>query len=356
MPKTELPPAARAVAAGWRQVRPDDEVLVFPMADGGEGTLEALAGNQPEAVWHVLRVTGPDGRSTAARWLEMPGAVAAVELAESSGITKMGALDARGATSRGLGEVLRAVAQRQPTRVLLGLGGSASTDGGWGALSALGLRAFDVDGDPLAEGGAALDRLGSIDDSGLIRLPPVTLLADVDNPLLGPKGAAAVFGPQKGADEQDVAFLDACLARWAVALGGDHTLPGAGAAGGVGFGFMTLYGAEKASGAATVAEASGLADAVARADVVVTGEGRFDDSSLGGKVVGHVMSLAAAVDPSTPVAVVAGELDRQPEWGYSLVQLAGSAEAALADPVLWLRRAGLRAATDHDFRIRDRMR
>lgn len=348
--------AARAIAAGWRDVRPDDELLLFPMADGGEGTLEALAVDRPGVVWHTLRVTGPDGRRTGARWLELPGSVAAVELAESSGITKMPALDPRGATSRGLGEVLRAVALRQPARILLGLGGSASTDGGWGALSALGLQAFDVDGQPLPDGGAALDRLSSVDDSALVRLPPITLLADVDNPLLGPGGAAAVFGPQKGADDQDVMFLDACLARWAVALGGDHTLPGAGAAGGVGYGFMTVYGAQKASGAATVAESSGLADAVSSADVVITGEGRFDDSSLGGKVVGHVLSLTRSASSQPEVAVVAGALEREPDWGYSLVELAGSLGSALADPAAWLRRAGSLAATDRDFRIREQMR
>lgn len=345
---------AQAIADGWERNRPGDDLALHPMADGGEGTLDALAASQSEAIWHAVEVTGPDGSPTTARWLQLPGGVAAVELAESSGITLMAELDPLHATTYGLGEVLRAVAQENPGEILIGIGGSASTDGGWGALSALGLRAWNADGEPLAHGGAALEGVAHIDRDALVSLPPITLLADVENPLLGDLGAAAVFGPQKGAGPEDIALLDRCLARWSEVLGGDAEAPGAGAAGGVGFGFMAAYGAVRAPGAGHIAEVAGLLDAIDEADVVITGEGKFDASSRHGKVVGHVLEAVHEQSRAPEVIVIAGQIDADVEHGYALAQLAGSADAAMNDPVRWLLETGALAAREYTSRCESR--
>jgi len=339
--------AAKAMADGWLAVRGTDLVEQYPMADGGEGTLEALAAAHPEAQGRRLGVTGPDGRGVTARWLWLPDGTAAVELAESSGITYMGRLDPLYSTSRGLGEVLRAVAEEQPTQILVGIGGSASTDGGWGALAALGLRAFDARGRMLGPGGASLAGAVRVDTTELVPLPPVTLLADVDNPLLGERGAATVFGPQKGAGPEDVAVLDNCLSCWSRVLGGDPDMPGAGAAGGVGYGLMTVYGATRAPGADVIAQVSGLSAAIAGTNVVITGEGRFDASSLHGKVVGHVLDMVRRSADPAQLIVIAGQIDSPVERGYALTAVAGSVESAIADPLHWIRRAAADAARDY---------
>ncbi len=339
--------AASAIAAGWRKERPGDELLELPQADGGEGTLDAIE----RAVSGSVRrdagpVTGPDGRPTPGAWLQLPDGTGVVELAQCSGLPLMASPDAMAATTRGLGEVLRLALSSRATDLVIGLGGSASTDGGMGALRALGLRLRDGDGDDIPDGGSGLIRLATIDRSGLLTPPArVTLLTDVTAPLLGASGAASVFGPQKGASSEDVSALDAGLAHLAELLGGDPDAPGAGAAGGTAHGFATLWGAEIVPGAARIAELSGLTSALSTADLVITGEGRFDAQSLGGKVVGGVLATAAAA--RVPVAVVAGAIDIDPGvWATSLTELAGSSEAALGDPVRWLREAGARAARE----------
>jgi len=333
--------AAALLAAGWRDVRPDDELLLRPMADGGEGTLDALAKAIPAARWRSAPgCTGPDGRRVDGRYLLLPDDVAAVELAVTSGLPLMRAPDPLRATTRGLGEVIAAALDAGARELVVAVGGSASTDGGAGALAALGLRLLDADNNALDDGGAALATLAHV-DAGQLRPPPpggVRILTDVTHPLLGPLGAAAVFGPQKGASPTDIALLDAALARFAALLGGDPAAPGAGAAGGTAFGFAALWGARVVSGAATVADLIGLDDAIARADLVVTGEGRLDASSWRGKVVGEVASRTTA-----PLAVACGSADgSQPRATHvvSLAQLAGSVEAAMADPRRWLLAAG----------------
>ena len=301
--------AAAAIAAGWRSVRPGDEPLVRPQADGGEGTLDALAGAIAGAVRHpVLAVTGPDGRAVDAYWLQLPDGTAAVELAVSSGLPLMHSPDPLAATTRGLGEVIAAALDAGAQRLVVALGGSASTDGGRGALEALGwphsLRAAPPGG--------------------------VVLLTDVTAPLLGPTGSAAVFAPQKGADADQVAVLEARLAAFAALLGGDPSAPGAGAAGGTAYGLSAVWGATITSGADYIADLTGVHDRPA--DVLITGEGRFDAQSHGGKVVGQLLARA----PGRTV-VIAGELAAAPpDLGYSLTELAGSTEEAMADPERWL--------------------
>ena len=343
--------AASAIGAGWRAVRPLDEVLLLAQADGGEGTLSAIASAVPAArLMDVGPVTGPDGRPVEGHWLWLPDGTAVVELALTSGLPLMAALDPLGATTRGVGEVIAAALSAGATSLVIGLGGSASTDGGTGALRALGLELFDADGAALPDGGGGLARLARVDATRLRPAPPggVRLLSDVTAPLLGPRGAAAVFGPQKGATPTQVAELDAALTRWSTLLGRESaTTPGAGAAGGTGYGFLALWGAEIEAGSAAIATLTGLDAAAASADVVLTGEGRFDATSLAGKVVGHALQLPTR--PDARRGIIAGTVDLAvPEgvWSASLVELAGSSDAAIDDPARWLFAAGITAARE----------
>jgi glycerate kinase len=234
--------------------------------------------------------------------------------------------------------------------LLLTLGGSATTDGGTGALAALGARFLDADGAELPPGGAALARLHRVDLTELTAPPSggVQCLVDVTAPLLGPLGAAGQFGPQKGASPAQVVELDAALSRLADLLGGDPDAPGAGAAGGTAYGFAVCWGAEFVSGAAAVAAAAGLDDALAGAGLVITGEGQFDAQSLRGKVVGDLLDRAGRV--GVPVAVVAGRVDVAEalpvDRALSLTELAGSVGSAMGDPVRWLTEAGRRLARE----------
>ena len=336
--------AAAALAEGWRGARPGDELVCLPLADGGEGTLQVLAAADPAARWHRAQVTGPDGRLVPSRWLERPDGASCVELAQASGLPLMAAPDPLGAQTTGTGELIARALDAGATRIVIALGGSASTDGGTGALAALGARFLDAAGRPLAPGGGALADLASADLTGPRPPPPggVTCLTDVRAPLLGPRGAAAVFGPQKGADAAQVAILEAGLARLALALGGDPGAAGAGAAGGTGYGFAAAWGAGITPGAAELCRIVGLDRELSRADLVLTGEGRYDATSGGGKITGTV--LAAAARAGVPAALVAGVIATDPPPGaaaaVALDALAGGAAAAMASPGRWLRAAG----------------
>jgi glycerate kinase len=338
--------AAELIAAGWQSVRPSDEVVLLPQADGGEGTIEAIEAAIPGSLRHSAgSVTGPDGRPTAGWWLELPNGAAVVELAISSGLPLMEALDPLGATTRGLGEVVRSALDAGARSILIGLGGSASTDGGSGALSALGLRLLDANGEQLEDGGEPLARLSSIDSSELTPPPAggVVLLTDVTSPLTGATGAAKVFGPQKGAAPAQVAILDSALAHFADVVGCDPTIIGSGAAGGAAFGFTALWGARIESGADYLADLSGLDEHLATADILLTGEGRFDAQSLSGKVVGALLERARQYD--VIAGVIAGQVTtRAPVWSLSLTDLAGSSDAAMASPERWLLKAGAHCA------------
>ncbi len=338
--------AAEAIATGWLSARPRDTLRLMPQADGGEGTLDAIAASVEGSVLRSAgHVTGPDGRPTPGRWLELPGGVAVAELAQSSGLPLMAALDPLRATTRGLGEVIRCALEAGATSVIIGLGGSASTDAGAGALSALGLRLLDAAGAPINDGGGALVGLGSIDRSGLVAAPigGVLLLTDVAAPLLGPTGAAAIFAPQKGAGPAQVRQLEEAVGHFAALLGGDPGQAGGGAAGGTAFGFAAAWDARLVSGADYLARLTGLDTALARADVLLTGEGRVDASSFGGKVVGRLLERAALA--GLRAGVIAGEVSIELDaWSVSLAELAGSGDASIAEPERWLRAAGAEAA------------
>jgi glycerate kinase len=342
--------AAAALAAGWRSARPGDAVACVPLADGGEGTLEVLAAAQPAARWHPVRARGPADGWVASCWLELPGQTGVVELARTSGLPLLAQPSPLGAHSAGVGDVAGCALDAGVTAIVIALGGSACTDGGTGALAALGARFLDAAGRELPPGGGALTRLAAVDLAGLRPLPPggVTCLTDVGAPLLGPGGAAAVFGPQKGADPGQVAVLEAGLARLAGLLGGDPGAAGAGAAGGTGYGLAAGWSAVIAPGAAELCRISGLDAALRGADLVITGEGRYDATSAGGKVASAVFGAAARA--GVLAAVVAGILAAEPPAGVwqavSLAGLAGGTGPAMADPARWLRLAGRRLAVE----------
>lgn len=328
-------------------MRPHDRLRSIPQADGGEGTLEAISWAVPDAVRHETgSVTGPDGRPTPGVWLELPGRVGVVELAQSSGLPLMRDLDPLRSTTRGLGEVIRHAMGYGIQSLIIGLGGSASTDGGMGALRALGLELLDSQNSPLVDGGGALTSLASFDATHVLAPPPggVLLLADVTAPLLGPEGAAAVFGPQKGADPQAVNILERGLENLASLLGGAPERAASGAAGGTAYGFATVWGAHTESGARVIQHSTGLTEAITTADVVLTGEGRFDETSTAGKVVGEVLTFAHS--HGVPVGIVAGHVAIDSDsWTCSLSNLAGSAPEAIANPLMYVEQAGARAAT-----------
>ena len=309
------PEVAAAIARGWRQVFPEAELLLRPMADGGEGTVDAvLAATGGER--RECRVCGPLGEPVLAHWGWLGEGTAVLEMASASGLHHVprDRRDATVTTSLGTGELIRAALDAGATRIILGLGGSATNDGGAGLLQALGVRFLDAREVELPPGGAALARLARIDVGGLdprLLQARLEIAADVDNPLCGPRGASRVFGPQKGADPQQVEQLDAALEHYArlvaATLGEDHSRhPGVGAAGGLGFAARAFLHAGFRPGIELVAELSGLADAVEGADLVITGEGRLDSQSLHGKTPVGVARTARAA--GVPVLALAGSL------------------------------------------------
>ncbi|MEI7057193.1 glycerate kinase [Nocardioides sp. CCNWLW239] len=316
----ESPAAAAAIAAGWQRGAPGWETVCLPVADGGEGTLHALVGALGgRIVRHT--VTGPLGQPVGAELGLIPAVepggrvTGVVEMASASGLHLVDPTpaSAAAATSYGTGELIRAALDAGAERILLTLGGSATTDGGVGMAQALGVRFSSSSGALIAPGGAGLHDVAAVDLSaahpGLARCE-VIAACDVDNPLHGPRGAAHVFGPQKGADEATVRTLDDGLRRLAEACGSlaDPATPGAGAAGGLGYAALAFLGADLRSGFDLVADAVGLASAIAGADLVITGEGRLDTQSLGGKTPVGVMRLARA--QNVPVVVIAGDVSQ----------------------------------------------
>lgn len=347
--------AAAALALGWSAARPRDTILQRPMADGGEGTLaafeRAVTGSRRVPEW----VTGPDDRIREAFWLLLPPDVShpngtgVVERASTSGIELLARLRPMSSHTRGFGESIAAALATGVDRLILGIGSSASTDGGTGMLAALGASFLDADGRPVPAGTTGLEVLRAVEMSGLAPLPPggVDVLTDVTNPLTGPHGAAAVFGPQKGATAAEVARMDAGLARLAALVPTtDAAATGAGAAGGTGFALLA-WGARLRSGAAGVAELIRLPEAVAEASVVITGEGSFDASSASGKAPALVAALAAGA--GVPAVLIAGRIEGDPAGfaqSVSLTELAGSPSAAIAEPARWLKVAGRRVADE----------
>ncbi|HET9648998.1 MAG TPA: glycerate kinase [Microlunatus sp.] len=314
----EAPQVAEALADGLAAALPTADVVCQPVADGGEGTVAAAlaAGYEPVTV----SVRGPVSEPVSATFA-VQGPRAVIEMAAASGLLVLPRdrdgsprLDALGASSIGTGELIRAALDAGCTEIVLGVGGSANTDGGAGLLVGLGARLLDASGEPVPPGGGGLDRLASVDVSDLdprIGEIHVVLAADVTNPLLGPDGAAAVFGPQKGAGPDDVAVLDANLARFrdrlGDALGRDAVeaadAPGAGAAGGVGYAALAVLRAVRRPGVEVVLDLVGLDARMTGVDLVITGEGSLDSQSLGGKTPVGVAALARSHGVPTVIGV-----------------------------------------------------
>ncbi|MFF3560776.1 glycerate kinase [Streptomyces sp. NPDC002574] len=305
---------AERIGAGLRHAAPDVVVESVPVADGGDGTVDAAVAAGFER--RLVEVTGPLGEPVTAAYA-LRGDTAVVEMAEASGLRHLppGVFAPLTAATYGTGELLRAALDAGARSLVLGVGGSATNDGGAGMLAALGARLLDARGVPVGPGGAALADLATADLSGLdARLADteVVLASDVDNPLLGPKGAAAVYGPQKGATQEDVATLDAALARFAEVLDAAAAAeaPGAGAAGGVGFGALVGLRARFRPGVEVLMDMLGFAGALERADLVITGEGSLDEQTLHGKAPAGVAAAARARD--VEVVAVCGRLALPP--------------------------------------------
>ncbi|QFS86367.1 MULTISPECIES: glycerate kinase [unclassified Marinobacter] len=306
---------AQAIARGWRLAAPDDQLVTVPLADGGEGTTRALT-EARQGQLHTVKVTGPMGEPVSAHFgLVNEGEIAIVEVAEASGLhcVPASSRNALTASSFGIGELILAALEHKPKTLIMGLGGSATTDGGAGILQALGARLLDDGGHPIPRGGAGLAELASLDLApALERLAGVKLVVacDVNNPLLGPNGAAAVFGPQKGADSRQVVELDRNLGHFARLVeqqGMDiASFSGSGAAGGIGGMVAGILEAELRPGIELVMETVELESHLARADLVITAEGAIDSQSAYGKTPAGVASLAKKY--GVPVIGLAGKL------------------------------------------------
>ncbi|MGD1054415.1 MAG: glycerate kinase [Candidatus Dormibacteria bacterium] len=343
--------AAAALARGVRDAGAAPRAL--PMADGGDGTLDVLLSVSPSSRIERHRVCGPLGGRLVARLGWLSATTAVVEMAEAAGLRRIrGRPDPLRATSRGAGELIARALDGGARRILVGIGGSACTDGGAGLLAALGARLLDGRGHPLGIGGGALIALASAD---LRDLDPrlqgcrLEVACDVGSPLLGRLGAAHLFGPQKGATDADVDRLAAGLRRLAEVLERDAHIPaalravaGAGAAGGSGYG-LAVAGAALLPGASLVADAIGLDPAIGGADLVITGEGRLDRQTAAGKAPGEVARRSARL--GVACIAVAGEVRSDP-GGFrrtlALAELAGPGEDPLRVPRRLLRRAGAR--------------
>jgi glycerate kinase len=352
---------AAAVTAGIRRVS-DVDVVTVPIADGGDGTVDAAVSAGFARV--PVTASGPTGAPVETSYARR-GGTAVVEMADVSGLWRLpeGQREPMTATSRGLGEVLAAALDAGCTQIVMGIGGSASTDGGAGMVAALGARLLDAHGDDLPDGGAALADLSRL-NLGALRSRmegiTVTVASDVDNPLLGEGGAAAVYGPQKGASPEQVAQLDAALAHWAdvveeVTGRDERHHAGAGAAGGVGFGAVAVLGASMRSGIDLLLELVGFDAALQRLtsdDLVVTGEGSLDEQTLHGKAPAGVAAAAAA--RGIPVVAVCGRATLDPERlrdagfqaAYAISDIESDPQRSLDEAAPLLEQIGERLARD----------
>ncbi|WP_175410481.1 glycerate kinase [Streptomyces sp. TRM64462] len=353
---------AERVRAGLRHVVPGVDVEALPVADGGDGTVAAAVAAGFER--REVRVTGPLGEPVTAAFALRDG-TAVVEMAEASGLSLLpdGVLAPLTATTYGSGELLRAALDAGARTIVFGVGGSATTDGGAGMLAALGARLLDASGEPVGPGGGGLRDLATADLSGLDpRLPDVdvVLASDVDNPLTGPKGAPAVFGPQKGASPEDVAVLDAALSHYAKVL--ENAIgpraaeaaasPGAGGAGGIGYGALVGLGASFRPGIELMLDILGFTEALDRATLVITGEGSLDEQTLHGKAPAGVAAAARAA--GIEVVAVCGRLALPPEAlgragirrAYALTELEPDPARCMAEAGPLLERAAANIARD----------
>ena len=343
--------AAQAIAEGLRRGCPGVDVVQLPVADGGDGTVEAAVASGYRR--QMVTVRGPTGEPVEATFA-LRGQTAVLEMAEASGLRQLpgGRPAPLTASTYGTGELLRAALDAGCSHLILGVGGSASTDGGAGMAQALGARLLGADGAELPPGGAALQDLDRIDTTGMdprLASATVVIASDVDNPLVGPHGAAHVYGPQKGANPSEVLLLDAALTRYAAVVQRDLGVSvadtaGAGAAGGTGAGAIAFLGAHSTSGIVLILDVVGFADAVAEADLVITGEGCLDAQSLSGKAPVGVARAAASA--GVRVIALVGRLEVADDElrgvgiaaAHALLELQPDAALAQRDAALLLAR------------------
>jgi glycerate kinase len=340
--------AVAAFTQGWHSVRPKDTVVAVPFADGGEGTLDCYRAVIPQST--LERVTGNETEPPI-EWLNLGDGRAVVELARICGLGFTGTESPETASTRRVGIAIDAAVRAGCGHVIVALGGSGSTDGGSGILVELGVRLLDDNGLDVTDGNLGVGDVVTVDQS-TATLPPstvITILTDVTNPLYGPRGAARVFGPQKGATAQQVSQMDDRLVSFARCFPGlDPATPGAGAAGGAAFGLLALGGTIR-PGAQTVADMLDVGPLIASADLVILGEGRFDSQSLDGKAVGVLVAMAKAAD--IPAWLVAGAVEGAEEHfpqARALAELAPSLDSAMSEPQRWLARAGQELALVYD--------
>jgi glycerate kinase len=347
---------AEHVAAGLARVRPGARTVIVPVADGGEGTVDAVVAAGYRRV--EIGVRGPTGAPVTAG-LAFDGTTAVIEAAQACGLMLLppGEFAPVTSTSQGVGELILAAARIGAKRIVLGLGGVATTDGGAGMMRALGAKLFDAAHRELPPGGGALRDLSALDVSAVRDLTAIEFIVatDVDNPLLGPAGAAAVYAPQKGASPADIAVLEEGLSRWAEAADPQsvfRTAPGAGAAGGLGFAAMAFLNARVSPGIALLLELLSFEERLKGASLVITGEGRLDAQTLRGKAPAGV--AWAAAPHHIPVVAVAGVCTLHPgslaETGiarvYPLTDIEPDQERCRADAGPLLEQVTARIAAD----------
>lgn len=352
----DAPAVCSAIACGLSSRFPQASIEIFPIADGGEGFAASLQ-NPLGGRWVETSAHDALGRPITARYLmadTSDGPLAVIEMAEASGMWRIRQeeRDILRASTFGTGEMMRhAIEQCAATRLVIGLGGSATNDGGAGMAAALGVRFLDEQDALLnATPQGLLDKLARIDATRRIPLPPVTVACDVDNPLLGPRGATCVFGPQKGADAHSLPLLESFLEQLVMlgAGGKSAVRPGAGAAGGLGFGLLHFAAAELVPGFELLASLTGLRDRIAAADLIVTGEGSLDAQSLGGKGPVALARMARAHDK--PVIAFCGMADdtaRSSGLFDSITELSATGlllDQLMAQAAELLEQAALRAA------------
>jgi glycerate kinase len=335
---------ADSVANGWLQIRPADEITCTAFADGGEGTVAAVESSVKDSVRVPVVAQSADGRVHDCYWLLVNGDIALIEMAMICGITTVQKLDALGAHSYGLGQVISAASgDSRVKEIVIAVGGSASTDAGVGALIALGFKCVDATGEALSLGGGFLGELKKVSGDFIAPVRGIKVLVDVQSPMTGESGAAHVFAPQKGAAPDEVATLDQGLKNFLEVVGGVDA-PGYGAAGGVSGGLALVLGAQIVSGVKTLAALTGVAEKLSQVDLMITGEGSFDSQSYQGKVVGYLLEEAAARNVA---AMVVCGVNKNGDDGQiiSLVELAPSVEAAITESTIWLEEAGKVLAT-----------
>lgn len=339
--------AAQAIADGLERSCLPCHCLLMPLADGGDGTLAVLLG-QSESRRIQLTVENALGEPIQADYgLLADGQTAVIEMAQASGLAQLGGrTDPLHASTYGTGQLMRHAIEAGATRLLVGVGGSATTDGGAGCLQALGVGLLDIAGNPIGRGGIALGDLAQVIPTPLLDSIQMSVLCDVENPPVGPQGAAAIFGPQKGATPSDVTLLDSQLFHFFKVVaeqGGRDVRPlvGGGAAGALAGGLAALVGATLVAGAATIIETLGYAEQVARCDLLITGEGRWDDQTTQGK--GPVVVARLAAQHGIPVIVLAGQvpsaatlLDGPVQAAFSLLPHPASLDETISHAAEWL--------------------